>query len=313
MALALIVVLQAVVIGWWLRTGTMPWAAGRPSPVTITSEPQGAPVVIDGVRMGATPVTASLTPGAHTVLVGEGGRAQTQALEVLRGTGATVHVVLPGAPAAAPAPSTGELIISTDPPGADVSVDGIRHGLSPLTVDGLAPGPHEVTVTRAGTTVRRPVDVEAGVSASVIVSLSPGGIASGWLVVSSPIVADIFENGALIGRTNTPRLLLPVGRHDLELVNETLGYRTRRTVQVAGGGTVTLQLEPVEGRLNINAQPWAEVWIDGARVGETPMGNLALPIGFHEVVLRHPQLGERRQTVAVGVGTPARIGVDLRQ
>ena len=39
-------------------------------------------------------------------------------------------------------------------------------------------------------------------------------------------------------------------------------------------------------------------------IGETPIGNYSLPIGSHEVVLRHPELGERRQTVMVGVGAP---------
>ena len=43
----------------------------------------------------------------------------------------------------------------------------------------------------------------------------------------------------------------------------------------------------------LNAQPWADVWVDGERVGETPIGNVAVPIGPHEVVFRHPQLGEQ--------------------
>ena len=36
-------------------------------------------------------------------------------------------------------------------------------------------------------------------------------------------------------------------------------------------------------------------------------------IGTHEVVFRHPELGERRETVVIAVGKPARIGVDLRK
>ncbi|HQZ39737.1 MAG TPA: PEGA domain-containing protein [Vicinamibacterales bacterium] len=313
-AVAATLVLQSAAIAWWLGTGTMPWAAAHATPVAVTSDPEGAPVIIDGVRMGTTPVTSALPPGPHTVVVGEGARAQTQHIEVQRGTEATVHVALAAAPAAAPpVASTGELRVSTEPPGAEVVVDGQAHGASPVTIDGLAPGRHEVTVTRAGVTIRRSVEVEAGAPASVIVSLGGGGIASGWLTVVSPVVADLFENGTLLGRTNTPRLLLPVGGHELDIVDETLGYRVRRTVQITGGSTTRLQLEPVNGLVNINAQPWAEVWIDGVRVGETPVGNLSLPIGFHDVVLRHPQLGEQRQTVAIGVGTPARIGVDLRR
>jgi hypothetical protein len=127
------------------------------------------------------------------------------------------------------------------------------------------------------------------------------------------VPAQIYADGTLIGRTDNPRTLLPAGRHALVLINEALNYRAERTVQVAPGGTASIQLEPVTGSLNINAQPWASVWIDGIAVGETPIANHSLPIGAHEVLFRHPQFGERRQTVNVAVGTPARVGVDLRK
>jgi hypothetical protein len=63
----------------------------------------------------------------------------------------------------------------------------------------------------------------------------------------------------------------------------------------------------------VNAQPWAEVFVDGERVGETPIGNLSRRIGSHEVVFRHPELGERREVVVITAGKPARVGVDLRK
>ena len=47
--------------------------------------------------------------------------------------------------------------------------------------------------------------------------------------------------------------------------------------------------------VNLNALPWAEVWIDGRRIGETPLANIKIPLGDHEAVFRHPQLSERRQ------------------
>ena len=62
----------------------------------------------------------------------------------------------------------------------------------------------------------------------------------------------------------------------------------------------------------VNAIPWAEVLVDGNRVGETPIGSIAVPIGTHEVVFRHPELGERRMTVTVTTGEPVKVGVDLR-
>jgi hypothetical protein len=67
------------------------------------------------------------------------------------------------------------------------------------------------------------------------------------------------------------------------------------------------------GTVNINAMPWAEVWLDGRDLGQTPLGNVQIPIGSRELVFRHPDLGERRATVLVTLKEPARISVDLRK
>ena len=106
--------------------------------------------------------------------------------------------------------------------------------------------------------------------------------------------------------------MLTAGEHELELVNTALGFRTSRTVTIAAGQTASFTVVPPRGLLSINALPWAEVWIDGVRVGETPIGNYSLPIGNHELLFRHPDLGEQRKTVAVNAQGPVRVGIDMK-
>ena len=65
--------------------------------------------------------------------------------------------------------------------------------------------------------------------------------------------------------------------------------------------------------VNVNAVPWAEVWMDGQRLGETPLGNVQVPIGTRELIFRHPEFGERRATVFVTLKEPARISMYLRK
>ena len=79
------------------------------------------------------------------------------------------------------------------------------------------------------------------------------------------------------------------------------------------GRRATLRIDPPTGTLHINALPWAEVWIDNQRVGETPIGNMQVPIGTRELVFRHPELGERRTRVLVTLKEPARVSLDLRK
>jgi serine/threonine-protein kinase len=134
---------------------------------------------------------------------------------------------------------------------------------------------------------------------------------SGWISVKAPVAIEIRENGRLIGTSDTDKIMLAAGRHDVELVNETLGYHTTRSLQVPAGKVAAISLDMPQGTININAAPWAEVFIDGRRVGETPIGNLSLPIGPHEVLFRHPQLGEKRQAVSVTANAPVRVGVDM--
>jgi hypothetical protein len=55
------------------------------------------------------------------------------------------------------------------------------------------------------------------------------------------------------------------------------------------------------------------VWIDGQQIGETPLSNVRVPIGSHELVFRHPELGEKPVRAVVTAGAPNRVSVDLRQ
>lgn len=217
--------------------------------------------------------------------------------------------VEPEVPAAPPA---GVLLVDTDPPGARVSIDNESIGVSPITIANLSAGAHEVVVESARGRVARTVEVKPGSEGSLVIAMPAAArFQSGWISVTGGVPAQIFEDGTLLGSTTLPKLMLTAGRHELEFVNDELGFHVARTVQVRAGRTEAVDLETPTGTAFINARPWAEVFVDGRRVGQTPIANLSLPIGRREVVFRHPQLGERRQTIVVGLGAPARIGVEL--
>ena len=131
--------------------------------------------------------------------------------------------------------------------------------------------------------------------------------------MSAPVEVEIYENNRLIGSSQSDRLMMAAGRHEIEIKNEPLGYRVARTIQVPAGKVAPVRVEFPNGTIAINAIPWAEVLIDGEKVGETPIGNLPVRIGPHEVVFRHPDLGEQRHAVTVTMSNPARLSVDMRQ
>ena len=141
---------------------------------------------------------------------------------------------------------------------------------------------------------------------------APPGSLSGWLRVEAPVAMRISEDGRLLGTTDVDRLMLPTGDHVLDLRSDELQFATRLMVTIKAGETSALPVRLPSASISINAKPWAEAWVDGERVGDTPIGTLMRTIGRHEVVLRHPELGERRVPVLVTLAQPARVIVDFK-
>jgi hypothetical protein len=138
-------------------------------------------------------------------------------------------------------------------------------------------------------------------------------IDNGWVVIESPIELSVFERGRLRGTTRAGRVTLPPGAHELDLVNEALGVRQASSVRVTANQSTRMSVTLPMGSLSINALPWANVSVDGSPVGTTPLANLSVPVGSHQIVWKHPTLGERRQTVIVKANAPARFGVDMNR
>ena len=313
--LAVVSIAQGGVLAYWFVAAR---AAAEPDSgsVAVTSDPSGSPVSVDGVLRGTTPFSMVLKPGLHEVAAGAGAQVRSQTVNVTSGGDARIFFELPRGTESAAMPiaaAVGGLHVATEPSGAKVLIDGEARGVAPLTISDLTAGEHAVVVQGTGEPVSRTVIVQEGAVASLVISMTgASAFASGWLAISG-VPVQIRENGTLLGSSETPRILVPAGSHELELTNAALGYRVTRTVQVVAGQTASITLKAPQGTLSINALPWAEVWVDGKPAGETPIGNLSLTIGNHELLFRHPELGEQRKTVTVGALAPVRVGVDLRK
>jgi hypothetical protein len=320
--IGLIVIAAAVVAAAAVLSGQFVQARKLPTPspivaalvvaegtVTVDSRPEGAQVSVDNIARGLTPLKLSLPAGEHSLELQNGGATRTVPLTVQAGVVLSQYLDL--APVAA-APLVGRLEISSDPLGARVAVDGIARGVTPATLSNITPGVHNVSIVGDDATVTRSVTVAAGSTASVIVSLTPAGAAAGWASFHAPIELQVLEGGRVVGTTSVDRLLLPPGRHDFVLSNPALEFEEPMTVQIAIGKVASEVVAIPNGSLSINATPWANVLLDGQAIGTTPLANLAVPIGTHEIVFRNPQLGERHQSVVVKAKSPAHIGVSFK-
>jgi hypothetical protein len=210
-----------------------------------------------------------------------------------------------GQSAGVPAPIQVPITIESSGAGDVVIVDGRAAGTTPLAL-AVDPSVHLIRIAArpvapvsAGSAVVAPPRGPAAKPAAPLAPPVTGTLLTGTLQVSSPIDLQVLEGDRVLGSSATGPVVIKTGVHELDLVSSTLGYRSHRTVQIKAGQVVPLKVQLPDGRVSINAQPWAQAWIDGNLVGETPLANLPVTVGDHEIILRHPQLGEHREMVVV--------------
>ena len=126
-----------------------------------------------------------------------------------------------------PASDSGSLQIQSDPPNAKVTVDGQAYGRTPTVVNGLMPGPHRVLLESDTEQVSEEVVIEAGGTASLVVPMqAPAG--RDLLGVDchdgARGGADLREPASARHEPDRPHHAAG-GRHQLEFINEPLGYR----------------------------------------------------------------------------------------
>jgi hypothetical protein len=128
----------------------------------------------------------------------------------------------------------------------------------------------------------------------------------------APVELQIYEGGKHIGSTVGPVAILE-GVHNIELSNSAIGFVVQESVTVKPGDLTTRTIRLPNGKLSINAVPWAEVWIDGTSVGQTPLANLSVTVGEHQIVFKHPEFGDQRQTALVKADGITRISATMQR
>jgi PEGA domain len=312
-------------------------------PAAVFDVPAELPPTLPRPAVVTTPAPRPAPPSRRTASDPAAGRSRARMLAALavvtaRAAAEGVYIFITsnradaaqsngidGTVAAVPVPTTGSLVIKA-PAGAQVAVDGRDVGVGPQTVPDLHPGDHEVVITSRGRTlVSTTAKVDAGATVTVDTpparpaprpntraSAAPAPPSTGRLVFASPLNMNIYEDATLIGTTAAPPEL-SAGPHTLRLDDPTTGYSETVRTTVRAGGTSRVTITPPSRPVSLNAIPWADVFLNGKKVGETPTATLTLQVGTHTVVFRHPTLGEQSRTIVVRADRETRETVDLRK
>lgn len=155
-----------------------------------------------------------------------------------------------------------------------------------------------------------PVKTSGAPAAAPAVSTSQR---NGGMRLTASFEVHVLDHDRVLGSSADGPIVAPAGQHEFEFVNSAIGYRVRKTVDIKPGQITPVWVPQPTGTLNINAVPWAAVWLDGNSLGDTPLGNVLVPAGEHELVFRHPQLGERREKALVRADGATRVTVNFER
>ncbi|HWK55510.1 MAG TPA: SUMF1/EgtB/PvdO family nonheme iron enzyme, partial [Hyphomicrobiales bacterium] len=169
--------------------------------VAFTSNPPGATVTLDGLESGLTPLATELLQGEHEVVIKLAAhKAWTGNVTVSARQDLTLEPVTLE-------PADGLVLLRSTPSNANVTVDGVFQGQTPLEL-ALAPGrEHRLSFFLNGyQEATRRLTPGAAQESAVNVTLDP--ILSSVEISATPADAELFVNGQSRGNANQSIALL---------------------------------------------------------------------------------------------------------
>ena len=199
---------------------TPPPVIPTPTVLRLVSRPPGAAITLNGVAIGqVTPHDLEDLPTDRPILLKlrlAGHVPLEQTVQVKKDVGLRdLEWILER--------ERGGLRIATEPPGAQVQIDGRRiEGVTPLTVKGLLAGTSaRVVVTHLGyraqsTSVLVPVDTLQPL-ALVLVEEAKAKLPGSLAIISSPPRCRVWIDGRQVGHTPLRQFSVAAGRHDVRV------------------------------------------------------------------------------------------------
>lgn len=274
----------------------------------ITSEPEGAEVrdvKMNSTSLGLTPllVTSLPTASEHNLeLVKSGWLPRRIKVNLKDRTPVVRHEKLMS--------DSGALVCLSKPEGAEVSVNGVIKGRTPLTLESVPRGSVSIRYLLDGYAMEtRELRLNAGDRETVDISMKP--LPATLTVVTEPEKATVYVDGEYQGKSPTTVNNLAPGLHTVRAELQDHAPESK-ILDLANGSstTTTMRLMSVLGRIEVATIPaGVKVLLDGRTVGETKRSGGGLrsetlsidkvPQGEHTITFRLRGYREDSQKIKV--------------
>ena len=271
--------------------------------VNITSQPEGATVIIDGKDRGTTPLPLfDLAPGRHHLkyrMAGYVERDRFFSTQEAQGSYLEKNEVLEE--------EKGLLLLKTEPEGCDIQIDGVSVGRTPRLITHLAVnGTYNVRLRKAGyqdQTIR--VKFEGR---KPLVREEKLVLASGTIDISSePAGAEVTVNGIVKGQTPLRVTEVPRGRATVKFRLDGFTEEVRELAINAGDvQMLPIVLRGLPGTLQLTSVPeGARFYVNNEAKGRGPLSIPGLKPGEYTVRAELEGYGTMTKTVQIDNGQSA--------
>lgn len=242
--------------------------APRFARVEFSSTPEGAQVFIDGESKNKTPFTLTdLKPGKtyHLRMELDDHEPYDTVFTTLEGANEPKFAKLE--------PLKGILLVTSEPAGAEISLDGYSLGETPRLITSLETKDRYTLVLKKTGYLENKIEVRFNGRRPIVRNVKlvlNSGVAN---ITSEPAGVDVVLNGIARGQTPVTVSEIPDGR--LSLVLKKDGYKTlTREIAINAGDTQNLYyvLEALPGQMNLTSVPGgARFYINDEPRGEGPL------------------------------------------
>jgi len=285
--------------------------------LTCGAEFAGGMAEIDGKAMGPIPSTTKVSPGRHQVVVTKDGYQRWERwIEATEGQRATFDVVLTKVEA-----QKGEILVTSSPSGATVTVNGAPRGVTPTVVEALSAGPYLVEVALADyVKASQTVNVEPGKRAIFDAPLVKAKGDTGELKILADIEdATVYLDGEAIGKAPVTQAGVRIGTHQIE-ARSPRGFYAEATVEVKAGELFVVRLKmvqtapPDKGTVRVvTTAPEGEGKLDDSEWKPLPTVFNEVDVGSHIVRVRAAGFAPWSKTITVERGQSQEVVAELGQ
>jgi formylglycine-generating enzyme required for sulfatase activity/serine/threonine protein kinase len=272
----------------------------------ISSSPDGASIKVDGKRHGKTPAVIEMLPEGkkNIVLEKENFEPWQGQVDIVPLETASLKAKLVS--------SFGTLKVTTDPPGAEIYLDGNKAGPSPVVIDWVMKGDHTVTAKLPEyDDLTQSVTIQPSKQKHTQLKLI--STYGSLQITSTPNGANVFLNGKKIG--TSPLFLEKVkkGSHQVSAQKECHAESTKQ-VSIASEkmSAISMALQTTCGSAEVTSDPpGAIVFLDGENIGQTPLQVANLASGNRMLRFEKKYFPAREETIEITAGKQVKFTVSL--